>query len=250
LNCDNVEMLNERLVGPDMLRDFGLLDSAVMRPQASAFGDDAYPTIHEKAAALLHGLARNHPFVDGNKRTAWAATSSCTTSTVMSCRLTTAPLWPWWWMSPEGLGPTVPGVRRLDGHARLRSRMRLRGECFGAVSSVPDRVRPGPRGVTVDGTKSTSLRARQAGEVIASEMRAKDLMMPEGGSGLRSLPVPPRLCWRPCASAGGAGPATTTAAPPTPTTSEQPGPESPPAEPTEIEEEPHHLGGGAGGGMG
>ena len=63
-------MLNERFVGPDMLRDFGMLDSAVMRPQASAFGDDAYPTIHEKATALLHGLARNHPFVDGNKRTA------------------------------------------------------------------------------------------------------------------------------------------------------------------------------------
>jgi len=41
LNCDNVEMLNERFVGPDMLRDFGMLDSAVMRPQASAFGDDA-----------------------------------------------------------------------------------------------------------------------------------------------------------------------------------------------------------------
>ncbi|WP_407686018.1 type II toxin-antitoxin system death-on-curing family toxin [Mycobacterium sp. HUMS_1102779] len=75
LTCDNVEMLNARFVGPDMLRNFGLLDSAVMRPQASAFGDDAYPTIHEKAAALLHGLARNHPFVDGNKRTAWAATS-------------------------------------------------------------------------------------------------------------------------------------------------------------------------------
>lgn len=46
-----------------------------MRPRASAFGDDAYPTLHEKAAALLLGLARNHPFVDGNKRTAWAATS-------------------------------------------------------------------------------------------------------------------------------------------------------------------------------
>lgn len=46
----------------------------MLRPQASACGEDAYPTIHEKAAALLHGLARNHPFVDGNKRTAWAAT--------------------------------------------------------------------------------------------------------------------------------------------------------------------------------
>jgi death-on-curing protein len=47
----------------------------VYRPQASAFGADAFPTLHEKAAALLHGLARNHPFLDGNKRTAWAATA-------------------------------------------------------------------------------------------------------------------------------------------------------------------------------
>ncbi|WP_322857771.1 type II toxin-antitoxin system death-on-curing family toxin [Mycobacterium shigaense] len=75
LTCNNVQVLNEWFVGPDKLRDFGLLDSAVMRPQASAFGEDAYPTIHEKAAALLYGLARNHPFVDANKRTAWAATS-------------------------------------------------------------------------------------------------------------------------------------------------------------------------------
>lgn len=44
-----------------------------MRPQVSAFGEDAFPTIHEKAAALLHGLARNHPFLTGNKRTAWTA---------------------------------------------------------------------------------------------------------------------------------------------------------------------------------
>jgi death on curing protein len=75
LTSDNVQMLNERFAGPDMLRDFGLLESAVMRPQSSAFGEDAFPSLHEKAAALLHGLARNHPFIDGNKRTAWAATS-------------------------------------------------------------------------------------------------------------------------------------------------------------------------------
>lgn len=46
-----------------------------MRPQSSAFGEDAFPAIHEKAAALLHGLARNHPFLTGNKRTAWASTA-------------------------------------------------------------------------------------------------------------------------------------------------------------------------------
>jgi len=75
MTSDDVVMINERFCGPDQLRDFGLLDSAVIRPQASAFGEDAFPTIHEKAAALLHGLARNHPFVTGNKRTAWTATA-------------------------------------------------------------------------------------------------------------------------------------------------------------------------------
>ena len=53
--------------------DEGLLQSAVARPQASAFGEDAYPTLWDKAAALLHSLARNHAFVDGNKRAAWAS---------------------------------------------------------------------------------------------------------------------------------------------------------------------------------
>lgn len=44
------------------------------RPQASAFGDDAYPAFADKAVALMHSLARNHALVDGNKRLAWAAT--------------------------------------------------------------------------------------------------------------------------------------------------------------------------------
>jgi death-on-curing protein len=56
------------------VRDRGLLESALARPQASAFGDDAYPGTHEKAAALLHSLARNHALIDGNKRLALAAT--------------------------------------------------------------------------------------------------------------------------------------------------------------------------------
>jgi death-on-curing protein len=54
--------------------DYGLLDSAVARPGATVFGIDAYPDKFTKAAALLQSLARNHAFVDGNKRTAWAAT--------------------------------------------------------------------------------------------------------------------------------------------------------------------------------
>ena len=56
------------------IRDYGLLESAAARPQASAFGDDAYPTLHLKAAALMESLARNHALIDGNKRLAWTAT--------------------------------------------------------------------------------------------------------------------------------------------------------------------------------
>jgi death-on-curing protein len=48
----------------------GLLEAAWGRPMQTIFGQDAYPTLPEKAAALLHSLARNHPFADGNKRTA------------------------------------------------------------------------------------------------------------------------------------------------------------------------------------
>lgn len=53
------------------VRDFGLLSAAVARPRASAFGEEAYPDPWVKAAALLHSLTRNHPFVDGNKRAGW-----------------------------------------------------------------------------------------------------------------------------------------------------------------------------------
>lgn len=59
---------------PPGLRDVGLLESAVARPGASVFGEDAYPSLWEKATALLHSLAANHALVDGNKRTAWTST--------------------------------------------------------------------------------------------------------------------------------------------------------------------------------
>lgn len=62
------------LGGLPEIRDVGLLESALARPRASAFGEDAYVGINEKAAALLHSLARNHALVDGNKRLALAAT--------------------------------------------------------------------------------------------------------------------------------------------------------------------------------
>ena len=56
------------------LRDFGLLHSAIERPKASFGGEDLYPTVFDKAAALLQSLTMNHPVTDGNKRTAWAVT--------------------------------------------------------------------------------------------------------------------------------------------------------------------------------
>jgi death-on-curing protein len=59
--------------GPVAVRDIGLLEAAVHRPRASVLGQDAYPDLLAKAAALLHSLARNHPLVDGNKRLAWLA---------------------------------------------------------------------------------------------------------------------------------------------------------------------------------
>ena len=53
------------------VKDVGLLGSALERPKASAFGEDAYPTLERKAAALVESIVRNHPMIDGNKRTAW-----------------------------------------------------------------------------------------------------------------------------------------------------------------------------------
>jgi death-on-curing protein len=64
----------ERILGDDFIvRDYGLLEAAVARPRATAFGKDAYPTLDGKAAALLHSLARNHALIDGNKRLALAS---------------------------------------------------------------------------------------------------------------------------------------------------------------------------------
>lgn len=56
------------------VRDFGLLEAALARPQATVFGQDAYQGLDAKAAALLHSLATNHALIDGNKRLALAAT--------------------------------------------------------------------------------------------------------------------------------------------------------------------------------
>ena len=54
------------------VKEVGLLDSALARPKTTVFGEDAYPTLELKAAALCHSLAKNYALVDGNKRTTWA----------------------------------------------------------------------------------------------------------------------------------------------------------------------------------
>jgi death-on-curing protein len=68
LSLDDVLVMHERFATG--VRDFGLIDAAVMRPQASAAGEDAYPSLADKASAMTESLARNHGFIDGNKRTA------------------------------------------------------------------------------------------------------------------------------------------------------------------------------------
>lgn len=74
LELDDLVGLAAGLLGdPPPIRDLGLLGAAAARPQASAFGEDAYPDVWTKAAALLHSIVKNHPLVDGNKRLGWLA---------------------------------------------------------------------------------------------------------------------------------------------------------------------------------
>lgn len=69
---DLLDLVSALGAGP--VRDLGLLDSACHRPAAGLFGQEAYPMLAGKAAALMHSLACNHALVDGNKRLALLAT--------------------------------------------------------------------------------------------------------------------------------------------------------------------------------
>ncbi len=71
---DLIEVARRVVDGEVRIRDAGLLASAAARPRTTVFGQDAYPGIWEKAAALMESLGRNHALVDGNKRLAWTAT--------------------------------------------------------------------------------------------------------------------------------------------------------------------------------
>jgi death-on-curing protein len=72
LHADQIDSFG----GSQGVRDEGLLESALAQPQASFGGELLHPTIHEQAAAYFYHLAMNHPFIDGNKRTAFAAMDS------------------------------------------------------------------------------------------------------------------------------------------------------------------------------
>jgi death on curing protein len=76
LDLDDIIGLAAALLGdPAPIRDVGLLGSAVARPQTTAFGEDAYPDIWTKAAALLQSIVKNHALVDGNTRLGWLTTA-------------------------------------------------------------------------------------------------------------------------------------------------------------------------------
>jgi death-on-curing protein len=76
LDLDDVIELAITLFGdPPPIRDIGLLGSAVARPRTSVFGEDAYPDLSTKAAALLQSVVKNHALVDGNKRLGWLSTA-------------------------------------------------------------------------------------------------------------------------------------------------------------------------------
>ncbi len=85
LSLDEVLELHEKVLqrsgGSSGVRDEGALESALAQPQMSFGGQELYPTLAEKAAALSFSLINNHPFVDGNKRIGHAAAEVFSSST-------------------------------------------------------------------------------------------------------------------------------------------------------------------------
>ena len=77
LDLEDLLYLAGRLLGsPPPVREMGVLGGAVARPRTTVFGDDAYPDLWTKAAALLQSIVKGHPLVDGNKRLGWLATAT------------------------------------------------------------------------------------------------------------------------------------------------------------------------------
>ena len=74
LDLDDLLAAAEAALGrPPDIRDIGILEVAVARTRASVYGEDAYPDLDAKAAALLHSIVTGHALIDGNKRLGWVA---------------------------------------------------------------------------------------------------------------------------------------------------------------------------------
>ena len=74
LDLEDLLAAAEAAIGrPARVRDIGLLQAGVARPQVTVVGEDAYPTLDGKAAALLHSIVSGHPLIDGNERLGWVA---------------------------------------------------------------------------------------------------------------------------------------------------------------------------------
>ena len=74
LDLDDLLAAAEATLGlPPDVRDIGILEAAVARTRASVYGEDAYPDLDAKAAALLHSIVTGHALIDGNKRLGWVA---------------------------------------------------------------------------------------------------------------------------------------------------------------------------------
>jgi death on curing protein len=85
---DLLDIAHAAVGGSVVVEDYGLLESALARARASVFGQDAYPDLHLKAAALMQSLARNDALMDGNKRLAWTA---CRTFLAINSQWISAP---------------------------------------------------------------------------------------------------------------------------------------------------------------
>ena len=71
LALDELIEMGESLIPDFRIRDIGLLESALQRPEMTIYGEEAYPSFPEKIAALMHSLSSNHSLIDGNKRISW-----------------------------------------------------------------------------------------------------------------------------------------------------------------------------------
>jgi len=101
-----------------VVNDHGLLESALARSRASVFGQDAYPDLHLKAAALMHSLARNHALVDGNKRLAWTA---CRTFLAINGQWITAPEDDRFEFIIQVAAGALPDIEKIAGQLRAWS---------------------------------------------------------------------------------------------------------------------------------